>query len=97
METPQGTEVRAASDGVVVYAGNEPKGYGNLILVRHPGGFVTAYAHASKLLVKADDTVSRGQVIAMSGKTDSGGTPLLHFEIRKGATPVDPMPYLPPR
>jgi hypothetical protein len=95
LAAPLGTDIRAAADGVVAYAGNELKGYGNVILVRHPGGFVTAYAHASKLLVKPNDTVSRGQVIAKSGKTDGAGTPLLHFEVRKESTPVDPMPYLP--
>ena len=66
---PEGTPVKAAEDGVVAYAGNELKGYGNLVLVRHPNGYVTAYAHASEILVKRDDPVKRGQVIAQSGQT----------------------------
>ena len=64
-----GTAVRSADDGVVAYAGNELKGYGNLVLVRHSNGYVTAYAHASELLVKRGDKVRRGQVIAKAGKT----------------------------
>jgi murein DD-endopeptidase MepM/ murein hydrolase activator NlpD len=91
---PEGTPVKAAEDGVVAYAGNELKGYGNLVLVRHSNGFVTAYAHASELLVKRGDAVKRGQVIAKSGQTGSVTAPQLHFEIRKGATPVDPSQYL---
>jgi murein DD-endopeptidase MepM/ murein hydrolase activator NlpD len=91
---PEGTPVKAAEDGDVAYAGNELKGYGNLILVRHPNGFVTAYAHASELLVKRGDKVKRGQVIAKSGRTGAISSPQLHFEIRKGSTPVDPTPYL---
>jgi murein DD-endopeptidase MepM/ murein hydrolase activator NlpD len=91
---PEGTPVKAAEDGEVAYAGNELKGYGNLILVRHPNGFVTAYAHASELLVKRGDKVKRGQVIAKSGRTGAISSPQLHFEIRKGSTPVDPTPYL---
>jgi murein DD-endopeptidase MepM/ murein hydrolase activator NlpD len=91
---PEGTPIKAAGEGEVAYAGNELKGYGNLILVRHPNGFVTAYAHASELLVKRGDKVKRGQIIAKSGRTGSISSPQLHFEIRKGSTPVDPTPYL---
>ena len=91
---PEGTPVKAAEDGVVAYAGNELKGYGNLVLVRHSNGFVTAYAHASEILVKRGDTVKRGQVIAKSGQTGNVTSPQLHFEIRKGSTPVDPSQYL---
>jgi len=91
---PEGTPVKAAEEGEVAYAGNELKGYGNLILVRHPNGFVTAYAHASELLVKRGDKVKRGQVIAKSGRTGAISSPQLHFEIRKGSKPVDPTPYL---
>jgi murein DD-endopeptidase MepM/ murein hydrolase activator NlpD len=94
ISVPEGTPIKAAEGGVVAYAGNELKGYGNLILVRHPNGFVTAYAHASELLVKRGDTVTRGQVIAKSGRTGAISAPQLHFEIRKGSTPVDPTPYL---
>jgi murein DD-endopeptidase MepM/ murein hydrolase activator NlpD len=94
LAVPEGTPVKAADDGVVAYAGNELKGYGNLVLVRHSNGFVTAYAHASDILVKRGDTVKRGQVIAHSGQTGNVTSPQLHFEIRKGATPVDPAQYL---
>jgi len=92
---PEGTPVKAAEDGVVAYAGNELKGYGNLVLIRHANGFVTAYAHASEVMVKRGDTIKRGQVIAKSGQTGSVTSPQLHFEIRKGASPVDPMQHLP--
>ena len=92
---PEGTSVHAAEDGVVAYAGSELKGYGNLVLVRHSNGFVTAYAHASEILVKRGDQVRRGQVIAKSGQTGNVSSPQLHFEIRKGSAPVDPTQYLP--
>jgi murein DD-endopeptidase MepM/ murein hydrolase activator NlpD len=91
---PENTPVKAAEDGVVAYAGSELKGYGNLVLVRHSNGFVTAYAHAKELTVKRGDQVKRGQVIARSGQTGSVNAPQLHFEIRKGAAPLDPMPFL---
>jgi murein DD-endopeptidase MepM/ murein hydrolase activator NlpD len=94
LAVPEGTPVKAADDGVVAYAGNELKGYGNLVLIRHSNGFVTAYAHASEIVVKRGDTVKRGQVIAKSGQTGNVTSPQLHFEIRKGATPVDPAQYL---
>jgi murein DD-endopeptidase MepM/ murein hydrolase activator NlpD len=94
LAVPEGTPVKAADDGVVAYAGNELKGYGNLVLVRHANGFVTAYAHASDILVKRGETVKRGQVIAHSGQTGNVTSPQLHFEIRKGSTPVDPSQYL---
>ena len=95
LAVPEGTAVHAAEDGVVAYAGNELKGYGNLILIRHSNGYVTAYAHASELMVKRNDPVRRGQVIAKSGQSGSVSSPQLHFEIRKGSTPVDPMQFLP--
>jgi murein DD-endopeptidase MepM/ murein hydrolase activator NlpD len=91
---PVGTPVKAAEDGVVAYAGNELKGYGNLVLVRHPNGYVTAYAHAKELNVKRGDHIKRGQVIAKSGQSGNVNAPQLHFEIRKGATPLDPKKYL---
>jgi len=94
LAVPEGTPIKAAEDGVVAYAGSELKGYGNLVLVRHPNGFVTAYAHASDILVKRGETVKRGQVIAHAGQTGNVTSPQLHFEIRKGATPVDPAQYL---
>ncbi|WP_375308558.1 LysM peptidoglycan-binding domain-containing M23 family metallopeptidase [Bradyrhizobium sp. A11] len=91
---PEGTPVKAAEDGVVAYSGNELKGYGNLVLVRHSNGYVTAYAHASELLVKRGDTIKRGQVIAKSGQSGEVASPQLHFEIRKGSSPVDPLQFL---
>lgn len=91
---PEGTPVKAADDGVIAYAGNELKGYGNLVLIRHSNGLVTAYAHASELMVKRGDTVKRGHVIAKSGQTGNVTSPQLHFEVRKGTTPVDPMQFL---
>ena len=94
VSVPEGTPIKASDDGVVAYAGNELKTYGNLVLVRHSNGYVTAYAHASEILVKRDDTVKRGQIIAKTGQTGSVSAPQLHFEIRKGSTPVDPVPFL---
>jgi murein DD-endopeptidase MepM/ murein hydrolase activator NlpD len=94
LAVPEGTPVKAAEDGVVAYAGNELKGYGNLVLVRHSNGYVTAYAHASELLVKRGDSIKRGQVIAKSGQSGEVASPQLHFEIRKGSTPVDPLQFL---
>ncbi len=94
LAVPEGTPVKAAEDGVVAYSGNELKGYGNLVLVRHANGYVTAYAHASELLVKRGDTIKRGQIIAKSGQSGEVGSPQLHFEIRKGSTPVDPLQFL---
>ena len=94
LAVPEGTPVKAAEDGVVAYAGNELKGYGNLVLVRHSNGYVSAYANASELLVKRGDTVKRGQTIARAGQTGNVSSPQLHFEIRKGSTPVDPSKYL---
>ncbi len=91
---PEGTEIKAAEDGVVAYAGNELKGYGNLVLLRHADGWMTAYAHNSQLLVKRGDSVRRGQTIARAGQTGGVSSPQLHFEIRKGSTPVDPTQYL---
>ncbi len=94
LAVPEGTPVKAAEDGVVAYSGNELKGYGNLVLVRHSNGYVTAYAHASELMVKRGDTIKHGQIIAKSGQSGEVGSPQLHFEIRKGSSPVDPLQFL---
>jgi murein DD-endopeptidase MepM/ murein hydrolase activator NlpD len=91
---PEGTMIKAAGDGVVAYAGNELKGYGNLVLIRHEGGFVTAYAHAKELNVKKGDAVKRGDVIGKAGQTGAVNSPQLHFEVRKGPTALDPLKYL---
>ncbi len=91
---PEGTSVRAAEDGTVAYAGNELKGYGNLVLIKHADGYVTAYAHNSEVMVKRGDTVRRGQIVAKAGQSGGVNTPQLHFEIRKGSQPVDPSQYV---
>jgi murein DD-endopeptidase MepM/ murein hydrolase activator NlpD len=91
---PAGTDVAAAEAGVVAYAGSELKGYGNLVLVRHENNWVSAYAHNQQLLVKRGDKVRRGQVIAKAGATGTVDRPQVHFELRQGSKPVDPMPYL---
>jgi len=94
LSVPEGTPVRTAEDGVVGYSGNEVKSYGNLVLVRHSNGYVTAYAHAREVLVKRGDAIKRGQIIAKSGQSGEVGSPQLHFEIRKGSSPVDPLHFL---
>ena len=91
---PEGTAVKAAEGGVVKYAGSELKGYGKLVLIQHPNGFVSAYAHNGELDVKRGDTVKRGQTIAKAGQTGNVSSPQVHFELRKGSTPVDPTGYL---
>ena len=91
---PEGTPVKAVENGVVAYAGNELKGYGNLVLIRHDNGYVSAYANNGELKVKRGEQVKRGQTIATSGQSGNVSSPQLHFELRKGSTPVDPMPYL---
>jgi murein DD-endopeptidase MepM/ murein hydrolase activator NlpD len=91
---PEGTSVKAAESGVVAYAGNGLKGYGNLVLIRHPNGFVSAYANNGDLSVKQGESVKRGQIIAKSGQSGNVSSPQLHFELRKGSTPVDPTSYL---
>ena len=90
----RGDPVKAAEAGVIVYAGNDLKGYGNLLLIRHAGGWVTAYAHADRLLVKRGDKVGKGDVIAWAGISGGVSEPQLHFEIRKGTSAVNPVPYL---
>jgi murein DD-endopeptidase MepM/ murein hydrolase activator NlpD len=94
LAVPEGTSVKAAEDGTVIYAGNELKSYGNLVLIRHSNGWVSAYAHNSKLEVKRGDQVRRGQVVALSGMSGGVTTPQVHFELRKEATPVDPLQHL---
>jgi murein DD-endopeptidase MepM/ murein hydrolase activator NlpD len=91
---PLGTPVRAAENGVVVYAGNELRGFGNMLLIRHADGFVSAYAHNESLLVKRGDTVTRGQTIARVGASGNVTSPQLHFELRRGTEAVDPREYL---
>ena len=87
---PEGTPIKAAASGTVSYSGDELKDYGNLLLIKHDGGYVTAYAHADHLLVARGQTVTKGQVIAYAGRTGDVTTPQLHFEIRHDTTPLDP-------
>jgi murein DD-endopeptidase MepM/ murein hydrolase activator NlpD len=94
ISVPRGTPVKAAENGVVAYAGNELKGYGNLVLVRHANNWVSAYANNERVLVKRGDKVSRGQVIAKAGTSGSVTEPQVHFELRKGSRPVDPTKYM---
>ncbi|MGE5146918.1 MAG: peptidoglycan DD-metalloendopeptidase family protein [Candidatus Eiseniibacteriota bacterium] len=91
---PIGTIVRAAENGVVAYAGNELRGFGNLLLIKHDDGWVTAYAHNSELLVRRGDRVKRGQPIAKVGSSGNVVTPQLHFELRRGKSAVDPTDHL---
>lgn len=94
VKVPEGTAVKAAAAGDVLYAGSELKGFGNLLLLKHKDGWVTAYAYNSSLLVNKGDAVKQGQVIAKSGKTGDAKEPQLHFEVRKGKQPVDPLTQL---
>jgi murein DD-endopeptidase MepM/ murein hydrolase activator NlpD len=91
---PVGTPIHAAADGVVSYAGNELKGYGNLILIKHDDGFVTAYAHANSIGVARGQRVAKGDVIGTVGQTGDVNQPQLHFEVRQGMKPVDPRPLI---
>lgn len=90
-----GTTVKAADGGTVAYAGNELKGFGNLILIKHSDGWITAYAHNDKLFVRKGQKVTRGEKIATVGNTGGVTTPQLHFEVRTGKKAVNPRPYLP--
>jgi murein DD-endopeptidase MepM/ murein hydrolase activator NlpD len=93
---PLGAPVRAIEGGEVAYAGNELKGYGNLVLVKHADGLISAYAHCQELLVKKGDRVAAGEVIARVGTTGGVKEPQLHFELRQGQHPVDPKEFLSP-
>ncbi len=94
ISVPAGTDVLAAENGVVAYAGSELKGYGNLVLIRHENNWVSAYAHNDQLLVKRGDKIKRGQAIAKSGNTGAVDQPQVHFELRQGSKPVDPLPHM---
>ncbi len=91
---PEGTPVRAAEGGTVIHADDALKGYGKLVLVRHPNGYVSVYAHNGEIKVKRGESVKRGQVIAASGSSGNVTSPQLHFQIRKGSQAVDPMKVL---
>ena len=90
----KGAAVKAADAGTVVYAGNEGRGMGNLVLVSHSGGYITAYGYNDSLLVKKGDPIKKGQTIAKAGAS-GGGEPRLHFEVRRGNRTLDPMTVLP--
>jgi len=94
IKAPRGAPVRAAENGVVVYAGNELQGYGNLVLIRHADRWMTAYAHMDKILVKKNDVVKTGQSIGTVGSTGAVDSPQLHFEIRRGTEALNPDLYL---
>jgi murein DD-endopeptidase MepM/ murein hydrolase activator NlpD len=91
---PRGAPIVAAENGVVVYAGNELSGFGNLLILRHADGWMSAYGHIDAMRVRRGDTVRRGQVIATVGQTGGVSSPQLHFELRRGSTAVDPTRYL---
>ena len=93
----EGTPVRAAAAGEVVYADHRLTGYGNLIILRHSRDMFTAYAHSQRNLVRKGQRVKQGQVIARVGHTGRATGPHLHFEVRRGPTPVNPLAYLPKR
>ena len=90
----EGTAIRAAESGTVIYTGSAVQGYGNLILIKHENGYVSAYAHLKDINVAKGETVGRGDAIGSTGMTGGVSRPQLHFELRKGATPVDPTPLL---
>jgi murein DD-endopeptidase MepM/ murein hydrolase activator NlpD len=92
--TKSGTPVRASAAGTVSYVGSELKAYGNLILIRHDNSFVTAYAHSDEVKVSRGMRVTRGQIIASAGATGNVDEPQVHFELRLGAKPLDPKPFL---
>lgn len=91
---PAGTPIKAAENGVVIYAGDGLKEFGNTVLVRHENGLVTVYGHASELKVQRGQKVRRGEDIALAGMSGSADTPKLHFEVRKDSSPVNPVTYL---
>jgi murein DD-endopeptidase MepM/ murein hydrolase activator NlpD len=93
---PRGTAVQAVDAGVVAYTGNELRGYGNLVLVKHANGWISAYAHCDAILVKRGEKVARGQAIARVGSTGNVNEPQLHFELRRGQHAVDPREFMPP-
>jgi lipoprotein NlpD len=97
LPAPIGTPVFAAADGRVAYAGNGIRGYGNMIVLRHAGDLMTVYAHASMLLVTQGQPVRAGDRIALVGQSGRATGPHLHFEVRSGQIPTDPMRFLQPR
>lgn len=100
IKAPEGTPVVAAENGIVVFSGDSIAGFGNMLLIRHAGGFTTAYAHNEALMVTIGQTVKRGQMVAKVGSSGAVTTPQLHFELRAGRKAIDPVAQLtdhPPR
>jgi murein DD-endopeptidase MepM/ murein hydrolase activator NlpD len=93
--TEKGAPVKAADGGTVVYAGSEVRGMGNLLLVSHANGYITAYGYNDELLVKKGDVVKKGQVIAKAGASGAAADPRLHFEVRHAGKTIDPVSVLP--
>ncbi len=94
ISVPRGTPVKAAENGVVIYAGDGLKEFGNTVLVKHDDGLVTVYGHADSISVERGAKVRRGQEVAKSGMSGDTDVPVLHFEVRKNSAPVDPTKYL---
>lgn len=94
IEAASGCLVKAAENGVVIYRGSDLPSYGNMVLIKHSGGWITTYAHLKSIQVSKGETVKRGQTIGFIGKTGHVKSPQLHFELRRGRTPVNPVPYL---
>ncbi|MBN9056739.1 MAG: M23 family metallopeptidase, partial [Rhizobiales bacterium] len=94
ISVPEGTPIKAAENGVVIYAGSSLKELGNAVLVRHDDGTVTVYGHAGELNVQRGQKIQRGQTVAASGMSGNATRPKVHFEVRKNATPVNPMTFL---
>ena len=94
ISVPEGTPIKAAENGVVIYSGSSLKELGNAVLVRHDDGTVTVYGHAGDLNVQRGQKVQRGQTLASSGMSGNTSRPKVHFEVRKNATPVDPLTFL---
>jgi murein DD-endopeptidase MepM/ murein hydrolase activator NlpD len=96
ISAPRGAPIRAAENGVVAYVGNELRGFGNLVLIKHADNYVTAYAHADEILVSRGQQVKRGQTIAKVGSSGSVSEPQLHFEVRRGTKAINPAGVLGP-
>ena len=94
IKADQGTAISSVADGEVAYAGNELKGYGNIIIIKHDNGWLSIYGYCDKINVKVKDKVSKGQTIATVGKTGNVNEPQLYFTMRKGRVAMDPLKYL---
>lgn len=95
IQVPKGTEVRASAGGRVVFVGDGIPGYGQMVIISHDNNYATCYAHLDRTLVRENQSISQGQVIARSGDTGRGSTPFLKFEIRRNGNAVNPETLLP--